>query len=141
LRGLPLFSRFSPASKRVLRAAEQECRNLNHYYVGVEHVLLALLELHDPAIEARLDELGIEASEMQADLRRRVGAADDRLWDGILVTPRVRAVVRLAEAAGGDGPVEPVHLLEAIRTEGRSTAAEIVAAAARNPAGSRPVTS
>jgi ATP-dependent Clp protease ATP-binding subunit ClpA len=121
-----LFSRFSPASKRVLRAAEQECRNLNHYYVGVEHLLLALLEQHDPEVEARLAVWGVQAADVRAELRRAVGNADDRAWEGILVTPRVRRVVRLAEAKAGDELVEPVHVFDAICDEGRSAAAAIV---------------
>ena len=128
--GVSLFSRFSPASKHVLRVAEQECRNLNHYYVGVEHLLLALLEQHDSAIEARLSHSGIAVSQVQAELRRRVGSPDERLWDGILVTPRVRQIVRLAEEASGQGLVEPVHLFDAICAEGRSVAADIVSQAA-----------
>ena len=132
-----MFSRFSPASKSVLRAAEQECRNLNHYYVGVEHVLLALLDQHDPAVDARLAARGIAAADVHAELRRRVGSGEDRLWDGILVTPRVRQVVRLAEHSAGDGEVEPVHLFDAIVQEGRSMAAEAVAGKRRNPARTR----
>ena len=127
-----MFSRFSPASKRVLRAAEQECRNLNHYYVGVEHVLLALLDQHDPAIEARLCAGGITASDVQAELRRRVGLPDERVWDGILVTPRVREIVRLAETSAGEGLVEPLHLFNAICAEGRSIAAQIVSDASQH---------
>jgi ATP-dependent Clp protease ATP-binding subunit ClpA len=121
-----VFSRFSPASKRVLRAAEQECRNLNHYYVGVEHLLLALLEQHDPLVEARLTSWGVRAADISAELRRTVGSPDDRAWEGILVTPRVRRVIRLAEAKACDELVEPVHVFDAICDEGRSAAAAIV---------------
>jgi ATP-dependent Clp protease ATP-binding subunit ClpA len=91
-----VFSRFSPASKRVLRAAEQECRNHNDYYLGVEHVLLALLDEHDQAIESRLARRSLKAGELRVELRRRLGTGEDRLWEGILVTPRVRAIVTLA---------------------------------------------
>jgi ATP-dependent Clp protease ATP-binding subunit ClpA len=110
-----------------LRAAEQECRNHNHYYVGVEHVLLALVEEHDETIDGRLAALGIKPSEVQAEVRRRLGTGEDRLWEGILITPRFRNVVLLAEhAAGPDGAVEPVHLFDAICDEGRSAVAEII---------------
>jgi len=124
-----LFSRFSPASKRVLRAAEQECRNRSHYYVGVEHMLLALLDEHDAAIEARLIELGVRPIEVHAELRRCLGTGEERLWDGILITPRVRSVVGLAETAAqdaGSAEVEPIHLLDAIVSEGQGQASEIL---------------
>lgn len=122
-----MFSRFNPAAKRVLRAAEQACRNHNHYYVGVGHLLLALIEERDPAIEARLASRGTSSTALLADVRRALGTGDDRLWDGILITPRVRGVVARAEAAvpAGD-PIEPAHLLDALVAEGGGLAAEIL---------------
>jgi ATP-dependent Clp protease ATP-binding subunit ClpA len=137
-----LFSRFSPAAKRILRAAEQASRNHNHYYVGVEHVLLALLEEHDPAVDERLRAHGVACDRAQEALRRALGTGDDRLWDGILVTPRVRSVVRLAESAVQPSAlVEPVDLFDAIWEEGGSLAREILdaAGAAGNAADSHPV--
>ncbi len=122
-----MFSRFNPAAKRVLRAAEQASRNHNHYYVGVGHLLLALLEEHDPAVESRLAERGTLATEVVADLRRALGTGDDRLWDGILVTPRVRHIVAIAESALPEpASVEPSHLFDAIVAEGGGLAAELL---------------
>ncbi len=123
-----MFSRFSPAAKRVLRAAEQACRNHNHYYVGVGHLLLALLEEHDAAVEARFAERGMRPADVLVDVRRALGTGDDRLWDGILVTPRVRGVVLAAEAAAeGDEAVEPRHLLSAMFAEDGGLACDVLA--------------
>lgn len=121
-----MFAKFSPASGRVLRAAEQECRNHNHYYVGVEHLLVALLEEQDSAVSDRLRAQQIDSGEVHAEVRRALGTGEDRMWEGILVTPRVRKVVSLAEGQAGDQPVEPVDLLDAILREGGSLAAEIL---------------
>jgi len=130
-----LFSKFSAASRRILRAAEQECRNHNHYYVGAEHLLVALLEEHDAAVVERLRADGIDPSEAHAQLRRALGTGEDRTWEGILVTPRTRKIVRLAEERAGANEVEPIDLYEAIRAEGGSLAAEVLRrAAVRNPA-------
>ena len=113
-----MFTRFSPAAKRVLRAAEQASRNHNHYYVGVGHVLLALIEEHDSAVDYRFAERGYRAADVLNDVRRALGTGDDRLWDGILVTPRVRNVVARAEAAvPTDRAVEPVDILDALVDE------------------------
>jgi ATP-dependent Clp protease ATP-binding subunit ClpA len=131
-----VFSRFSPAARRVLRAAEQECRNHNHYYVGAEHLLEALLAEHDRAILAALDTQSIDSREVHAEVRRSLGTGEDRVWEGILLTPRVRKIVAVAEAGAGDREIEPLDLFEALRAEGGSLAAEILrrAAAPRNPA-------
>jgi ATP-dependent Clp protease ATP-binding subunit ClpA len=124
-----VFTRFSPAARRVLRAAEQECRNHNHYYVGAEHMLFALLEEHDPEVEARLADLAVDVGDVHAGLKRALGTGEDRMWEGILVTPRVRKIVKIAEDRVGEHLIEPVDLLDAIRTEGSGMAAEILARA------------
>lgn len=122
-----MFTRFSPAAKRVLRLAEQECRNRNHYYVGVEHLMFALCAEPDAATNAELKARNIDCEALHAELRKSLGTGEDRMWDGILVTPRVRTVVALAEdAAGSREAVEPVDLLRAIISENGSSAAELL---------------
>ncbi len=128
-----MFSRFSPASRRVLRAAEQECRNHNHYYVGAEHVLFALLEEHDPALQARLRNEQIDMEEVHAQVRRALGTGEDRSWEGILITPRVKKIVELAEVNAAGRFVEPVDLFVALREEGGGLAADILRQASRDP--------
>ena len=110
----------------MLRAAEQECRNHNHYYVGAEHVLYALLEEHDGAIDALMAAEHIEPARVHADAKRALGTGEGRTWEGILVTPRVRKIVELAESRAGDREVEPIDLFEAIRAEGGGLAADIL---------------
>ena len=110
----------------MLRAAEQECRNHNHYYVGAEHVLSALLEEHDGQIDALLAADRIEPARVHAEVKRALGTGEDRMWEGILVTPRVRKIIALAERRAGDRDVEPIDLFEAIRAEGGGRAAEIL---------------
>jgi ATP-dependent Clp protease ATP-binding subunit ClpA len=128
-----LFSRFSPAARRVLRAAEQECRNHEHYYVGVEHMLFALLDEHDPAIEDQLRAANASLADIHAKVKRALGTGEGRIWEGILLTPRVRKIIALAGTRAGEREIEPIDLLDAIRDEGGSLAAAILARA-RNSA-------
>jgi len=121
-----LFTRFSPAARRVLRAAEQECRNHNHYYVGAEHMLYALLEEHDARVEGVLISGGVEPSLVHAAIKRALGTGDGRTWEGILVTPRVRKIVELADRIAGEREIEPIDLFEAIRAEGGGLAADVL---------------
>ncbi|MBV8244726.1 MAG: hypothetical protein JOZ38_02280 [Candidatus Eremiobacteraeota bacterium] len=130
-----MFSNFSPASRRVLRLAEQECRNHNHYYIGAEHLLVALLEERDPEILERLEAGGIDIRETHADVRATLRTGEERQWEGILVTPRVRKIVAMAEDQAGEREIAPLDLFEALRAEGGSVAAEILRrAASRNAA-------
>ncbi|MGC9991293.1 MAG: Clp protease N-terminal domain-containing protein [Candidatus Cybelea sp.] len=121
-----LFSNFNPAARRVLRVAEQECRNHSHYYVGADHLLVALLEERDPSTLHALDAEGIDVPEVHAEVRRALGTGDDRLWEGILITPRVRRIVALAQERAGEREIGPLDLFEALRLEGGSSAAEIL---------------
>jgi ATP-dependent Clp protease ATP-binding subunit ClpB len=133
-----LFSRLDPAARRVLRVAEQECRNHSHYYVGAEHLLVALLEERDGTILRALEAEGIDVREVHAEVRRALGTGEDRVWEGILVTPRVRKIFALAEQRAGDREIGPNDLFEALRSEGGSLAAEILRRAVpRNTASAR----
>jgi ATP-dependent Clp protease ATP-binding subunit ClpA len=134
-----LFSKFSAGALRVLRAAEQECRNHNHYYIGAEHLMVALLEERDPEVMHELDESGIDPADVHAHVRRSLGTGEERLWEGILVTPRVRTIVHIAEQQAGERTVEPLHLLRALRAEGGSIAAEILRRSSAKQRGGDPV--
>ncbi len=94
--------------------------------------MLALLEERDAQIFEDLKTSGIDIRELHAEIRRALGAAEDRLWEGILVTPRVRKIVALAEEHAGERPVEPADLLVALRAEGGSLAAEVLRRAAQS---------
>ena len=121
-----LFQRFSPSARRVLRVAEQECRNHNHYYLGAEHVLEALLQERDPAILSSLAAHAVDAHTVHAEIRRSLVTGDDRLWEGILVTPRVRKIVEIAEQLAADREVEPFDLFLALQREGGGLAAQLL---------------
>ena len=115
-----------------MHTAEQESRNHNHYYIGAEHLLVALLEERDPAVMQRLERDGIDIGEVHAAVRRALGTGEDRSWEGVLVTPRVKEIVRVAHDVSEGGDIEPLHLLEALRREGGSRAAHILLLAAPN---------
>ena len=89
-------------------------------------MLYALLEEHDTAVDERLAADHIESASVHAEVKRALGTGDGRTWEGILVTPRVRKIVEIAERLAGDREIEPIDLLEAIRAEGGGLAADIL---------------
>ncbi len=121
-----MFSHLSPAAWRVVRVAEQESRNHNDYFIGAEHLLIALLEERDAAVVAALLAEGIDLHALHAEVRRCLGAGGERLWEGILLTPRVRKIVTLAEERAGGREVTPLDLYEALCVEGASSAAQLL---------------
>ncbi len=99
-------------------------------------MLFALLEEHDVHIEARLRERHVAGADVHAEIKRALGMGDDRMWEGILVTPRVRKIVQIAERRAGDREIEPIDLFDAICDEGAGLAADILHRLARNAAAS-----
>ena len=102
-------------------------------------MLFALLEEQDAAVEARLRQRKIAVAEVHAQLRRALGTGDDRMWEGILVTPRVRKLVSIAETLAAGEAVEPIHLFDAISTEAGGVTAGILSRAERNVSASTEV--
>ncbi len=91
------------------------------------------MQERDPAVLDALRASQIDIGEAHAEVRRSLGTGDERSWEGILVTPRLRKIVTLAEERAGDLPVEPLHLYEALRAEGGGLAADILRRAGRQP--------
>ena len=96
-------------------------------------MLYALLEEHDPAVEAALRAAAISPAEVHIQVRHALGTGEGRTWEGILLTPRLRNIVKLAEVRAAERDIAPLDLLEAI-LEGGGLAAEILRRA-RNSAG------
>ena len=96
-------------------------------------MLFALLDEHDPAIEDELRAANVSLAGVHAEVKRALGTGEGRIWEGILLTPRVRKIIALADTRAGDRDIEPIDLFEAIRTEGGSVAAAILVSA-RNSA-------
>jgi hypothetical protein len=98
-------------------------------------MLFALIDEHDSAVEARLREQHVASSDVHAEIKRALGTGDERMWEGILVTPRVRKIVKIAEKRAGDREIEPIDLFDAICDEGAGLAADILRRVARNSSG------
>jgi len=89
-------------------------------------MLYALLEEHDARVDTLLAAEHVEPARVHAEVKRALGTGEGRSWEGILVTPRVRKIVEIAEGLAGDREIEPFDLFEAIRAEGGGLAADIL---------------
>lgn len=89
-------------------------------------MLFALLDEHDPAIEEQLQAANASLAGIHAEVKRALGTGEGRIWEGILLTPRVRKVIALAGTRAGDREIEPIDLFEAICDEGGGLAAAIL---------------
>jgi ATP-dependent Clp protease ATP-binding subunit ClpC len=64
----------TPRAKKVIEYAIEEARNLNHNYVGTEHLLLGLLREHDGVAAQVLRNLNVKLEEVREEVLNLLGA-------------------------------------------------------------------
>jgi ATP-dependent Clp protease ATP-binding subunit ClpC len=67
----------TPRAKKVIEYAIEEARNLNHNYVGTEHLLLGLLREHDGVAAQVLRNLGLKLEEVREEVLNLLGASSE----------------------------------------------------------------
>src|SRR5437762_6016311 len=67
----------TPRAKKVIEYAIEEARNLNHNYVGTEHLLLGLLREHDGVAAQALRNLGLKLEEVREEVLNLLGASNE----------------------------------------------------------------
>jgi ATP-dependent Clp protease ATP-binding subunit ClpC len=67
----------TPRAKKVIEYAIEEARNLNHNYVGTEHLLLGLLREHDGVAAQVLMNLGLKLEEVREEVLNLLGAGQE----------------------------------------------------------------
>lgn len=112
--------------------ARKESAQAGHFYVGVEHLFIALTRLEDGVTVSALEEQGIAPRFVRYMLRQELGQGDNRrFWPGFRETPRLHAVLQIArELAREQGRESPSErdLLLAILREGESIPCRVLAA-------------
>src|SRR5512147_487671 len=68
----------TPRAKKVIEYAIEEARNLNHNYVGTEHLLLGLLREHDGVAAQVLRNLGLKLEEVREEVLNLLGASGEQ---------------------------------------------------------------
>jgi len=111
----------------ILNLARQESTRLHHFYVGVEHLFIALTQLQGGLTVAVLQNHGLSPRFVRYSIRESVGRFEDRrYWSGFPETPRaLRVLNRAREYAGGDEPSER-DLLLAILDEPESVVSRVL---------------
>ncbi len=114
----------------LLPQMESESARQGHYYLGVEHLFMAMTHLEDGATSAALKELGLSPRFIRHSVRTAVGAGDNRRrWPDFRSTPRLEAILDRAAALAEtrDEPhASERDLLMAILQEGESIPARVL---------------
>ena len=99
-----MFERFTAYARRAVVTAQEEARELNHNYIGTEHILLALLRRpdglpnqEDGVAPAILEEFGMSREGVREEVIDKVGIGKGKAKTGhIPFTPRAKKVLELA---------------------------------------------
>lgn len=113
-------------TSRVARArgmAKKESGRLNHYYLGVEHMMLGLLAEEEAMVLSTLGD-AVTAEQLRSEICSGLPTGEGPWhWEGIIKTPRYRRIMRKARKIRheyGDERMLPQHIFLAILTEGQS---------------------
>jgi len=124
------FAKFTKRARDVLSLAQDEAQQLNHNYMGTEHILLGLVRVGEGVGAKALESLGVELATVRREVLFIVGRGDRIVLGEIGMTPRAKKVLELAvdEARRfNHSYIGTEHLLLGLLREGEGIAAGVLA--------------
>ena len=119
-----MYNNYSLEVKRIFKDAEKIAIDLNHPYIGTEHLLLSLIN-NDDKIKKILLKYDLTYDEFLDELLLVVGTSENKKCTCIY-TPLLKRVIKTADEISKNKMMEPTHLLEAILEEGEGIAIRII---------------
>lgn len=115
--------------EQLQQLAQKESRRLNHFYIGVEHLFFALLNLENSLTAAILKQHRIAPEWVRYVLEESLGQTlDRRYWEGFRLTPRCQKVLTIAQSYSQNPAPAERELLLAILDEGQSIPVRVLQA-------------
>jgi len=124
-----LFERFTDRARRVLVLAQEEARDLNHAFIGTEHILLGLIREGEGVAAKALDALGVTFDVVREKVEEAIGANANPSPGSPPFTPRAKKVLELSlrEALQlGHSYIGTEHMLLGLVREGDGVAAQVL---------------
>jgi hypothetical protein len=85
------------ALKDILINARQESFRMQHYYLGVEHLFIGLLQIQGGLASSMIEDSGLTTEYVIDAIRRQMGKGTrQRLWAGMPNSPRADVVLSIA---------------------------------------------
>lgn len=123
-----MMQRFTDDAQRVLSFAQEAALELEHDYVGTEHVLIGLIKVKNGVAAKVLNELGLSAETIIEDVEEHIGRGNKKA-SSVYMTPRVKHVLELAvEVANhmNHNYVGTEHILLGLLSDGGGVAVGIL---------------
>ena len=95
---------YTPRTKKVLDLAKREARNLNHTYIGTEHILLGLLREGDGVAARILKSLGLDLEKTRQEILKEL----DPFYDSPAGSPSKTAPTQPKSTTSPPPQGEPV---------------------------------
>ena len=124
-----MFERFTDRARRVLVLAQEEARDLNHAFIGTEHILLGLIREGEGVAAKALDALGVTFEAVREKVEEAIGANANPTPGSPPFTPRAKKVLELSlrEALQlGHSYIGTEHMLLGLVREGDGVAAQVL---------------
>ncbi len=116
----------------ILINARQETVQMRHFYVGVEHLFIALLQIQGGLAGGVLQEQGFTPDYVIEAIRRKTGkGTPQRMWVGIPSTPRTELVLDIAREFALEEERDEANerdLFKAIISEGHNLPTRVLTA-------------
>jgi len=125
-----MFKKYTEKAKRAIMIAQEEAINLNHDYIGTEHILIGLLKEEEGVAYQVLKELGVDAEKVVEEIDRIVGKGEYQQVGEISFTPRSKKVLELASQEASQlkhNYIGTEHILLGLIKEGSGVAVRILA--------------
>ncbi|MFC2033274.1 ATP-dependent Clp protease ATP-binding subunit [Chloroflexota bacterium] len=123
------FEKFSERARRVLTMAQEEARNLNHNYIGTEHILLGLVREEEGVASKVLTNLGVGVGKVRSAVEFIIGRGEKPATGETGLTLRAKKVIELAidEARQlGHSYIGTEHLLLGLLREAEGVASSVL---------------
>ena len=91
-----MFERFTDRARRVVVLAQDEARNLNHNYIGTEHILLGLIAEGEGVAARALESMDISLDAVREQVEEIIGHGQQSPTGHIPFTPRAKKVLELS---------------------------------------------
>jgi ATP-dependent Clp protease ATP-binding subunit ClpA len=124
-----MFERFTGRARRSIVLAQEEARNLQHNYIGTEHILLGLLNEGQGVGARALAQSGVTLDNVRQEVTDTIGLGQSAPAGHIPFTPRAKKVLELAlrEAlALHHNYIGTEHILLGLIREGDGVAVQIL---------------
>lgn len=117
--------------KDIIISARQESHRMRHYYLGVEHLFISLLEIRGGLTSNILSDQGLSPEYVIDAIRRKTGkgSSKHRLWPNLQETPRSDMVMSIAQdiaSSHGRKNIQERDLLIAILEEDDNIATRVL---------------